>query len=250
MSFTEVEFLYFMPLVFALYWLLPRACMPQNACLLIASVIFYASWSLELLALLAVGTCIDFLVIRRLTALESLEHRARERRAWLALSILASVGALAFFKYERFFATEADRLLSYVGLPPVFPVLEIALPIGISYYTLQRVGYVLDVYWRRLAATPSPLNFATFVMFFPQITAGPISRGSELMPQLAAPRQLLPSGLQAACGAFLLGFFLKAWVARSLTRCLLRQQRFRRWPCGSQPPVTRSRCSRILPVTA
>lgn len=221
MSFTEVEFLYFLPAVWLLYWLLPRRSSVQNAVLLAASVVFYATWSVKLLALLLVGSLIDYSVTRQLGRPAGEQDRPNTRRLWLALSLLVNIGALGFFKYERFFATEADMLLQYVGLPPVFPVLEIALPLGISYYTLQRVGFVLDVYWRRQPPARSLLDFATFVAFFPQITAGPISRGSELMPQLTEPRRLLPSHLQAAAGAFLLGFLLKAWAADQIGRSLV-----------------------------
>jgi D-alanyl-lipoteichoic acid acyltransferase DltB (MBOAT superfamily) len=93
--------------------------------------------------------------------------------------------------------------------------LHIILPLGISFYTLQRVGYIVDVYYERIKPSRSPLDFLLFTGFFPQLTAGPIARGGELLPQFAQPRQLRPEIIASAGATFLLGYMLKAWVADS-----------------------------------
>ncbi len=187
MSFVEVEFAYFMPALLALYWLGPRRAGYQNTLALTASFLFYATWDWQLLFLLLAGTLTDFVIGSYLERV-SPDNSSFRRRLALAASLSFSFGALAFFKYENFFALQANALLESLGIGPAVPLLHLALPLGISYYTLQRVGYILDVYWQRQAASKSLLEFASFCAFFPQLTAGPISRARELLPQLAKAR--------------------------------------------------------------
>jgi D-alanyl-lipoteichoic acid acyltransferase DltB (MBOAT superfamily) len=215
MSFVEVEFAYFLPGVLLLYWVAYRSVTIQNAVLLGASYVFYASWHWQPLFLLIAGTLLDFLVARYLGRNAS-DVAPFRRRLALAASLAFSLGALAFFKYEDFFAAQANVLLRSLGLEATIPALQWMLPLGISFYTLQRIGYILDVYWQRQVPSPSLLQFATFCAFFPQITAGPISRGSELLPQLERSRS--PDADQWGTGTveFLLGYALKAWAATIL----------------------------------
>jgi len=145
----------------------------------------------------------------------------RRRRLLLGLSLAVNLGALAYFKYEAFFATSLDELLASFGLSASVPVLHLLLPLGISFYTIQRIGYMVDVYWGRLPVCRSLLDYALFVAFFPQVTAGPISRGGQLLPQLAAPRRLEARWLAAGAGSFLLGYLLKGWAADLLGTSLV-----------------------------
>ncbi len=211
MSFVEVEFAFFFPALLVLYWLVPRRAALQNLLLLAASYLFYATWDWKLLGLLVAGTLVDYVVGRRLE-----EGSPAGRRAALTVSLSFSLGALAFFKYEDFFAAQANALLQALGLGPSVPLLHLALPLGISFYTLQRVGYILDVHWQRQAASRSLLEFATFCAFFPQVTAGPISRARELLPQLEKPRTMDAQQWADGALAFLAGFALKAWAAANL----------------------------------
>ena len=215
MSFVEVEFAFFLPVLLVLYWTAPRSARAQNAVLLVASYLFYVSWHWQPLFLLVAGKLLDF-VIGRYLGRTAPEPSAARRRLALAVSLAFSLGALAVFKYSDFFAVEANALLTQFGLEPSLSILHWALPLGISYYTLQRVGYILDVYWQRQAPSESLLQFALFCAFFPQVTAGPISRSGELLPQLQRPRA--PSAEQWANGSvdFLMGFALKAWAATLL----------------------------------
>ena len=211
MSFVEVEFAFFFPALLVLYWLVPRRAAVQNMLLLAASYLFYATWDWKLLSLLVAGTLIDYVVGRRLEA-----GSPGQRRTALAISLSFSLGALVFFKYEDFFAAQANALLQALGIGPAVPLLHLALPLGISFYTLQRVGYILDVYWQRQAASRSLLQFATFCAFFPQVTAGPISRARELLPQLEKARTMEARQWADGALAFLAGFALKAWAAANL----------------------------------
>jgi alginate O-acetyltransferase complex protein AlgI len=213
-SFIEVESFFFLPAAVLLHWLLPRSRLTQNCYLLLASLLFYACWDVRYLSLLVLGIGLDFGVVRFIAAqTEDSPRCLTRRRLALALSLTFSLGALAFFKYEGFFANSLNALFLKFGLTAQLPVLRLVLPLGISFFTLQRMGYVIDVYWRRLDPTQSPLDFALFACFFPQITAGPISRGSELLVQIKKPRYLTPEMLANGAAAFLLGLALKGWAA-------------------------------------
>lgn len=227
MSLAEVEFAFFFPAVFLVYWLLPRRATWQNAVLLAASYLFYASWNPRLLPLLALSTAVDYWVARYLgrelrpgdaAAKPGHEHG---RSAALGLSLACNLGVLGYFKYAGFFAESLNALLTAIGLPGSLPVLRLALPIGISFYTVQKIGYVLDVYYGRLEPCRSGLSFATFVAFFPQLLAGPITRGGPMLPQFSAPRRLTPEAVSSGAATFLIGLVLKAYVADLLARELV-----------------------------
>jgi alginate O-acetyltransferase complex protein AlgI len=209
MSFTEVEFVFFLPPAVLVYWALPRSRFVQNLWLLILSALFYVSWNWRLGWVLIAGSTIDFLVTRLFVS------APRLRKSLLSVSLLFSLGTLVFFKYEGFFANSINAL----GLGVSVPVLRLMLPLGLSFYTLQRMGFVLDVYWDRQAAPRSYLDFLLFCCFFPQLTAGPISRGRELLPQLESARALRWETVCEGCSAFMLGFALKGWAADLIAQC-------------------------------
>jgi alginate O-acetyltransferase complex protein AlgI len=225
LTFSNVEFAFFFAAVLAVYWVLPRRASWQNGFVLLASYVFYASWNPRLLPLIWLATAVDYWAAIRIA--DSRPARgaegtpeggaARHRmRTALAVSLVYNVGQLAFFKYVGFFAESLNGLLGAIGLPSSLPILRLALPLGISFYTLQKVAYVLDVYNGAQEPCRSKLTFATFVAFFPQIVAGPIPRAHQLLPQLDAARQPSPDQWRAGAGAFLLGFVKKAYVAEYL----------------------------------
>ena len=222
MNLTGVAFALFLPLVLLAHWLGPRRVAWQNAVLLVAGYVFYATWNVRLVPILALATLVDWLVGRDL-ALHPLEGRdlgpddlarvRRRRKLALATSLVFNLALLGGFKYVGFFASSLNDLLTAVGLPAALPVLRIALPLGISYYTLQKLAYVIDVYYERVPACRNLLSFATFVAFFPQLIAGPITRARTVLVQFQVPRTLSPDWLAGAGRAFLLGFVMKAFVA-------------------------------------
>jgi len=167
-SFTNIEFLFFLPVVFLIYWLGPRLRVYQNAVLLAASYLFYGSWHWQLLLLIIAGTWIDYYVSRQFGK-NDVDNRTR--KYLLIFSLLFSLGSLCFFKYAGFFAGAANDALSGIGIDNALPVLKLLLPLGISYWTLQRVGYVLDTYWKRIEPANSLLDFSLFVCFFGQVAA-------------------------------------------------------------------------------
>ena len=164
---------YFLPLVAAVYFLLPKAL--KNGWLLIASLAFYGWGEPKYLALMLVSIAAFYgygLAIARCT-------QARWRRFWLWVSVLTGTGLLAVFKYADFFLSTAASL---TGLS--IPLLRLALPIGISFYTFQCMSYTIDVYRGQAAAQRNILNFGTYVSMFPQLIAGPIVRYTDVAREL------------------------------------------------------------------
>lgn len=141
-----------------------------------------------------------------------LSDRAR-RRAFLVTSIVMNLGLLGVFKYYGFFVESAADLLESVGFRPHRSVLEIVLPVGISFYTFQTLSYTIDLYRKKIRAERSFLNFALFVALFPQLVAGPIERASHLLPQLRRPTQLTRWHVHTGVYLMCWGLFKKVVLA-------------------------------------
>lgn len=210
MSLSEVELFFFFPVVFAVYWLLPRRAVVQNVVLTTASLFFYATWNAKLLPLFLLSTLVDFAVLRAFARTPAAADDAPEderakrtatRRRWLILSLVSNLVVLAGFKYVGAF----NKLLA-LGLPPI------ALPLGISFYTMSRLGVVIDTYYDRIPPVRSLLVWVTFTSFFPQLIAGPIGR-TDLLEQYEQPRRLEASSALRALREVGVGFVLKVYVA-------------------------------------
>jgi alginate O-acetyltransferase complex protein AlgI len=206
MSFTTVSFLAFCIVLFAGY-----ACLrgrPRGYFLLLGCAVFYGSWDVRFLALLLGSVFVDFFV-----ALAVARAEGPRRKRLLLISIGFNLGVLAFFKYAGFFVESAAALLTSLGFPTSAPLLEIVLPVGISFYTFQTLSYTVDVYRKRLPPSRDLLDFALYVMFFPQLVAGPIERAERLLPQMQAvsrePWRPDPTGI----GLIALGLFKKIALA-------------------------------------
>jgi alginate O-acetyltransferase complex protein AlgI len=139
----------------------------------------------------------------------------RNRKLLLYLSLFVNLGMLLFFKYFNFFIDNFRTAFTFFGQPFDGPLLQVVLPVGISFYTFQTLSYTIDVYKRKLEPTRDLLAFSAFVSFFPQLVAGPIERASNLLPQFSSKRKF--DYEQAADGMRLIlwGFFKKLVVADS-----------------------------------
>jgi D-alanyl-lipoteichoic acid acyltransferase DltB (MBOAT superfamily) len=206
-------FAFFFAAVFVLYWVTPRRAWLQNGVLLLASYLFYATWNLRLLPLLVGVTLLDFASARYLGRQDVAEPR---RRAVFFANVAFNLGLLCLFKYFGFFASSMSTFLARFGWAAGPHLVAIALPLGISYFTLSKLGAMIDVYHRRTPPCRSLVEFALFVAFFPQLIAGPIGRAGSLFPQYAAARRPTARTLSAGATAFLLGFTMKAYVAEWL----------------------------------
>ena len=221
MNVGSLEFLLlFLPVVWVLHWALPRRPTYQNAAVTLASWLFYVTWTPRLLAILALTTLVHWGAV-------VLMHRHRERpgrlRAVFWLAVAYDVGQLLGFKYLGFFAESLNALLLSAGLGDQLPVLRFVLPLGISFWTLQHIAYLIDVFYGREPAEERPtlLAYAAFASFFGQVVSGPIPRGRELLPQLAAPRRLTAALVASGAGAFLLGYVLKFFIGESWGRYMV-----------------------------
>ncbi len=211
MLFNSITFVVFYVTVFVLYWLL-RARAPQNVLLLAASWIFYGAWSWKFLLLLIASTVLDYVCGLLIAGAAN----QRRKRLVLLVSVSGNLLFLATFKYLGFFVTELAELLQRLGFNANVPVLEIVLPVGISFYTFQTIGYIVDVYRAKVPAARSLLDYALYVSFFPQLVAGPIERAGRLIPQFQKARvwstPAFESGLQLAVW----GLFKKIVIADNL----------------------------------
>ena len=203
MLFNSLEFLLFLPVVFAAYWTLnlwtnrPRGLQLQNLLLLFASYVFYGWWDWRFLSLIAFSTLVDFAVglqiakanVRDIADDADESVRSRTARRWLGVSLAVNLGLLGYFKYANFFIENWIQAWSSIGVAMDPWSLKVILPVGISFYTFQTLSYSIDVYRRKLVPTSNLIEFAAFVSFFPQLVAGPIERASALLPQIGSRRR-------------------------------------------------------------
>ena len=208
MIFNSITFIVFFAAFLAL-WSLPFGWTTRRVMLLIASYIFYASWSPPFVALLWLSTFVDFYAARWIAS----EERASRRRFALIISLTANLGLLGFFKYGGFLEANFESLAAMVGVTYHAPKWNIVLPLGISFYTFQTLSYTLDVYQRRIAPSRSFLNFALFVTFFPHLVAGPIMRPRDLLSQFATPKRASRPMMLWGLALMTLGLFEKIVLA-------------------------------------
>lgn len=214
MLFNSLVFAVFLPIVFALYWIIgSRNYRTQNLLVLIASYVFYGWWDWRFLFLIFISTIVDYWVGIGLEETES----PRRRRMLIGASLVANLGLLGFFKYFNFFIDSFASLLTSAGLHADIPTLRIILPVGISFYTFQTMSYSLDIYRRQLRCTRDPIAFFAFVTFFPQLVAGPIERARDLLPQFLVPRRFDRDKATDGLRQILWGFFKKVVIADNMS---------------------------------
>jgi D-alanyl-lipoteichoic acid acyltransferase DltB (MBOAT superfamily) len=184
MLFNSLEFLFFLPLVFACYWLLGSRYKAQNVLLLAASYFFYGYWDYRFLGLIVLSSAVDFILAKQI----QLNSNEKQRKGLLALSLVFNLGVLAGFKYFDFFIDSANSLFNALGMPIQYELLQLIFPVGISFYTFQTLSYTIDVYRRKIEPTSDVIAFFGFVSFFPQLVAGPIERAADLLPQFNRQR--------------------------------------------------------------
>jgi D-alanyl-lipoteichoic acid acyltransferase DltB (MBOAT superfamily) len=185
MLFQTPTFGLFLVVVVAVATLLDGRAKLHQGFLLVASWLFYAAWDVRFLGLIVFSTFLDYFAALAIARAAT----PGRRRALLAVSLAGNLGLLGLFKYFDFFAESVERLLAALGVEASLPLLHLILPVGISFYTFQTLSYTIDVYRGTLEPRRSPVQFALFVAFFPQLVAGPIVRASEFLPQLDEPRR-------------------------------------------------------------
>ncbi|CAN5180236.1 MBOAT family protein [soil metagenome] len=214
--FPTIQFALFFAVVLTVNWLLLPHPRVWKLFMLSASYFFYGSWDWRFCFLLAFTSVADHTI-------GGLIHRSKDpkrRRVLLIVGVVVSLGVMGYFKYYDFFASSLINLFAPMGVDVPLPILNIVLPVGISFFTFQSLSYTVDIYRRKLEPVPL-LDFATFVSFFPHLVAGPIVRSAEFLPQL---RQHHDPRRVPAASAFLLiagGLFKKVVVANTLATTIV-----------------------------
>ncbi len=205
MLFNSPQFVVFFALVVVAYFCLPHRV--RWGWLLAASYFFYACWHPAYLILIVASTMVDYWVARNLFECEQSSHR----RMWLGVSLAMNLGILFSFKYFNFFSASLGHLVGWS-----LPRSELLLPVGISFYTFQTLGYTIDVFRGRQEPVRHLGHFALYVTFFPQLVAGPIERAGALLPQFQKPVRVDYDRITAGLNLMLWGLFKKVAVADRL----------------------------------
>jgi D-alanyl-lipoteichoic acid acyltransferase DltB (MBOAT superfamily) len=209
MLFNSFEFLLFFPVVTVLYFLLPHRFRWLH--LLIASCVFYCAFIPVYILILLLTIIIDYIAGIMIENAEG-----NKRKLFLAASIIANVGVLAIFKYFNFFTTNINELLHISNTAGSFPVLDIILPIGLSFHTFQAMSYTIEVYRGHQKAERNLGIYSLYVMFYPQLVAGPIERPQNLLPQFHEEKFFDYRNATRGLELMLWGMFKKVVIADRL----------------------------------
>jgi alginate O-acetyltransferase complex protein AlgI len=217
MLFPTTVFAVFFLCVFTGSWLLAKHPTLWKLYLLACSYVFYGWWDCRFLSLIMVCSRANHAAALGMARYTS----PRSRRMFLVLALVFDLGVLGFFKYYSFFVMSAYVALYRLGLSCSLPLLDVILPVGISFFTFQAMSYVIDVYRKEIEPAESTLAFATYLAFFPQLVAGPIVRARVLLPQIAGGlnRRRIDAG--RASTLILAGLFKKVVVANALAQRLV-----------------------------
>ena len=205
MSFQSLHyFIFFAAVFFANRLLLARPEARKNM-LLLASYYFYMCWDWRFAALLLFSTAVNFYC----GAMIAKSQQEGRRKFWVGVALFFCLGLLAYFKYLNFFIDSTADLLRGFGFNADMALLQIALPVGISFYTFQSLSYTLDIYRRQENPTGSFRDYALFVAFFPTLLAGPITRAKQFLPQLESPLPDSAARIDEGMALILRGFIKK-----------------------------------------
>jgi alginate O-acetyltransferase complex protein AlgI len=208
-SFVQVEYPVFLLLVFALYWALGRRSW-QNGFLLAASLVFYGWFHWWFVPLMLAAAVVDFAVAR------AIGRWRAWRRVGVAVSLALNLGLLAYFKYTDFFAGQIVEGLRAAGFDARWSGLGVLLPVGISFYTFQTIGYTIDVARGEVEPRKNLVDYLLYVSMFAQLVAGPIERSGRLLPQVERERRLSWVAVRAGVSLAVWGAFKKVVVADSI----------------------------------
>ena len=218
MLFPTFTFAVFFAVVMTVGWALHSKPVAWKLFMIAASYTFYAWWNPRFVLLIAASTIVNTVCGRVIQQGNS--QNSAIRKAALVVAIVFNLAILGVFKYYDFFISSVEDGLERLGLSPNLPLLQVVLPVGISFFTFQALSYVIDVYRGKVAAT-NLLQFAVYLAFFPQLVAGPIVRASEFLPQLE--RRLNPREIDFTRAAVLIasGLFKKVVIAGYLADALV-----------------------------
>lgn len=207
MIFNSFIFFIFLGVVLPIFYLLPNKT-SKNSFLLIVSYIFYGYWDWRFCLLLTITTVLDYFV--GLALYKATDFK--KKKLLLTISLVVNLGILGFFKYFNFFVGSFQDMCALFGLKLDYVHLNIILPVGLSFYIFHNISYIMDIYRNKIEPTENIIDFGLFVVFFPQLVAGPIGRAAVLLPQLQ--KKLTPTREQIRGGIVLIvsGLFRKVML--------------------------------------
>lgn len=208
MLFNSLSFLLFFPITVLLYWILPSRF--RNIMLLFASYYFYMNWEPIYALLIFLSTITTYFC-----AIKISESRQSERQAklWLTACLVLNFSILFLFKYFNFITSSVHDALGSLCIAMEVPTFTLLLPVGISFYTFQAIGYILDVYRGNLREERNLMTYALFVSFFPQLVAGPIERACNLLPQFHVRHSFDAEKFRHGLYLMAWGYFMKLCIA-------------------------------------
>lgn len=207
MLFNSLGFILFFIIVLVFYYALSHRW--RIYLILVASYFFYMSWSWEF-GFLMLGVSISNFYAGKQIGL------GKRRRLWMVLVSTISTIPLLYYKYGNFFLQTAENGAGFLGTSLSFPILNVLLPVGISFYTFQALSYSIDIYRGKINPEPSLVKFLTFIAFFPQLVAGPIERSNNIIPQFDVVKRFDFDALVAGGRLFIWGLFKKVVIADRL----------------------------------
>ncbi|MBT8196359.1 MAG: MBOAT family protein [Bacteroidia bacterium] len=210
MIFNSVTYLVFLIIAVLLYWRLPYRA--RLIMLFAASITFYAFWRIEFTSLMLISALNDYIVSQAIYK----SNNQKIRKRLLMVSLFVNLGLLLVFKYLYFFADNANGLMDLLGIAYQIPYFEIILPLGISFYTFQTISYTIDVYRGFIKPERDFFLYGSYVMFFPQLVAGPILRASEVIYQLKQRPTFNVGFIAEGLKRILYGLFLKVVLADNI----------------------------------
>ena len=212
MLFNSLICLAFFPTSVLIYYLLPELRL-RNLFLLFASYYFYMNWNPRYAILIAAVTCVTYVCSLLLEKVES----PRKRKYITAAGITSIVSVLFTYKYLGFAAHTLSGIMHSLGLAIPIPEFNILLPVGISFFSFQAIGYLVDVYRRTIPAERNFIIYALFISFFPQLVAGPIERAKNLLPQFRKMHSFPPDMVFDGIQMMLWGYFMKLCIAERIS---------------------------------
>ncbi len=208
MEITSFHFLLFVLGVLIIYHVLPHRA--QNYWLLLASYVFYIFWSWKFAILLLFSTVFHFELAKHLRK----DNQGRPVLLWLGVA--ANIILFLIFKASSFYLYRLTTLLDQLGIQTGLGALQIVIPLGLSYYVLQQISYLIDVYRGQITAASNRVDFALYLAYFPKMVAGPIERARSFLPILARPRKVDNQGLSRSLTLILVGLTRKLLIANLL----------------------------------
>lgn len=214
MLFNSIEFAFFLPIVFIIYWFIVNKNLRlQNFYIVLISYIFYGWWDWRFLFLISLTSLASYLSGIWIFKKQQLNQKRNYAKWIMIANVILNLSVLGVFKYFDFFGENLYRLFKLFGFNADWPTLNILLPVGISFYTFQAVGYTIDVYKKKINPAGDIVSFFAYISFFPQLVAGPIERATQLLPQFYVKREFDYSEAVIGMRQILWGLFKKIVVA-------------------------------------